>query len=87
MEFNADQIYEIVQKLTGKIRPVGESNEDEKRLKNVKVFIEVFGKMHAEIDGIGYDYIDRHEASMVKIAEVCNEHIDTMGICNGECGG
>ena len=87
LEFTSETIYELIQKLTGNIRPVGESNEDEQRLKNVKVFIEVFDKMHVEIDAIGYDYISRPEASMRTIAETCNEYIDSMGICDGKCDG
>jgi hypothetical protein len=35
MEFTPEQIYEIIQKLIGKIRPVGESNQDAERLKNI----------------------------------------------------
>jgi len=80
MEFTAEQIYEIIQKLTGKIRPVGESNQDAQRLKNVETFIQVFEKMHIEIDDIAYQYGDRHEASMKAIADRCNKHLDTMGI-------
>ena len=85
MEFSAEQIYEILQKLIGKIRPVGESNEDKERLKNVQVFIKVFDMMHVEIDDIAYQYGERYEASMKAIADKCNEHLDTMGICNGDC--
>ena len=80
MEFTPEQIYEIIQKLIGKIRPVGESIEDAERLKNIKTFIQVFEKMHIEIDDIAYQYKDRHEVSIKAIADRCNKHLDSMGI-------
>lgn len=80
MEFNADQIYEIVQKLIGKIRPVGENKQDAERLKNIETFIQVFEKIHIEIDDIAYQYGDRHEASMKAIADRCKKQLDRMGI-------
>ena len=80
MEFTSEQIYEIIQKLIGKIRPVGESNQDAERLKNIEIFIQVFDKMHIEIDDIAYQYGDRREASIKAIADRCNKHLDSMGI-------
>ena len=80
MEFTAEQIYSIIQKLTGKIRPVGETNQDEERLKNIETFIAIFDMMHVEIDDISYQYRDRTEDSMRKIGQRCNRHIESMGI-------
>ena len=80
MEFTPEQVYEIIQKLIGKIRPVGESNQDAERLKNIETFIQVFEKMHIEIDDIAYKYSDRREASVKAIVDRCDKHLDSMGI-------
>ena len=80
MEFTPEQIYEIIQKLIGKIRPVGESNQDAERLKNIETFIQVFEKMHIEIDDIAYKYSDRREASVKAIVDRCDKHLYSMGI-------
>lgn len=80
MNFTAEQIYGIIQKLTGKIRPVGESNQDADSLKNIETFIAVFKMMHIEIDDIARQYEDCREASMKAIADRCNKQIDVMGI-------
>lgn len=85
MEFTAEQIYELVLKLTGRIRPQGENNQDTEVLKNVKTFIKVFEMMHIEIDDIAYKYKDSPYASEKRIGGICDKHIDSMGICNGEC--
>ena len=87
MEFTAEQIYEIIQKLTGRIRPQGESNQDAESLKNVETFIQVFKMMHIEIDDIAYKYKDSPYASEKRIGERCDKHIDSMGISNCGCVG
>lgn len=80
MEFTAEQIYSIIEKLIGKIRPVGESNHDREALKNLEVFIEVFNMMHIEIDDIAYDYKDSKYSSEKIIAMRCDKQIKSMGI-------
>ena len=79
MEFTAEQIYELIQKLTGRIRPQGESNQDAEALKNVETFIKVFEMMHIEIDDIAYKYKDSPYASEKRIGEICDKHIKCMG--------
>lgn len=80
MEFTAEQIYEMVNKLVGHIRPVGESNRDSKSLENIKVFIGVFEMMHTEIDDIAYKYHDSQYASEKLIGQECEKQLDSMGI-------
>ena len=76
----ADTIYEVIKKLTGDIAPVGDSAIDHVRFENVKIFIQVFNKMHMEIDDIAYRYKDSRYASERQIANECNKHLDSMGI-------
>lgn len=79
-ELTAEQIYHVIRKLTGKIRPAGESNTDEERLKNTKKFIEVFDLMHTAIDDIAYGYKDSPYAPEKRIGDCCREHLNKMGI-------
>ena len=76
----AEQIYEVVKKLIGNIRPQGCSNRDKESNENLKKFIEVFTAMHVDIDDVAYDFKDSHEASVKKAANIANKHLDTMGI-------
>ncbi len=46
----------------------------------MKTFIVVFSKMHKVIDDIAYEYKDSPYGSAKKIGELCNKHLDSMGI-------
>ena len=76
----AEQIYEIVTKLVGNIRPQGCSQRVSESNKNLKTFIEVFAKMHRDIDDVAYDFKDSYEASVKEAANIANKHLDSMGI-------
>jgi len=45
----AEQIYEVITKLVGDIKPVGCSQRDSNSNENLKVFIAVFRRMHKDI--------------------------------------
>lgn len=66
---NSENISEVVDLLVGKINPVGETNEDEKRLENIKKYIEITGYMLDRLDFIVFDYENRHEASVKEIRQ------------------
>lgn len=76
----AETIYEVLTNLIGKIEPAGDAAIDGTREENMKVFIEVFDKMHCEIDRIAFDYKDNHEASIKRIVGLCDYQLDKMGI-------
>lgn len=76
----AEQIYEVVTKLVGNIRPQGCSQRDSESNKNLKTFIEVFAKMHQDIDDVAYDFKDSYEASVKEAVNIANKHLDSMGI-------
>jgi uncharacterized protein YdcH (DUF465 family) len=46
------EIYEIVEKLLGKIAPVGESNEDEKRYENLEATIDLIDDLLIEVGNV-----------------------------------
>ena len=60
------ELHDIVNKLTGKTNPVGETNEDKKRLTNLEAKIELIEKMLFEISTAAQSH-DRTEASMKSI--------------------
>lgn len=49
------EIYEIVKKLVGEINPVGETNEDDKRMGNLRVMMKLVEKLVSDIDCVAYD--------------------------------
>jgi len=57
------EIYEVVKKLIGEIEPIGETNEDNKRYKNLEDIIKLTDKLIFDIEGVSI-HKDRHEHSM-----------------------
>lgn len=71
---------EIVNRLIGKIEPIGETNVDNIRLENIKNMIELMKDLHIQIDNIAYYNKDRHEHSMKEIGKLANDYLDWLGI-------
>ena len=59
-------IQEVVMRLIGPIRPVGETNADNERLANIKVLTNLVDRLLFEIISVAHN-ADRQEASMKKI--------------------
>lgn len=74
------ELIDIVNKLTGKIEPVGESNTDEERFKNLENMIELMKQLHTQIDDIAYYNKDKQEYSMKKAGNAANDYLDYLGI-------
>jgi hypothetical protein len=72
--------YDVVKKLIGPINPVGETNEDNRRLENLKAMCELMDAIFLDIDYVSYNYRDRHEFSIKRANEYAKKHIDSMGI-------
>jgi hypothetical protein len=60
------ELYEVVMKLVGPVKPVGETREDERRLANMKVLTELADRLLFEIDAVSHN-ADRIQASMKAI--------------------
>ena len=58
--------YEIITKLIGPIQPVGESNEDSKRLENLTATTELIDRLLKDVADAS-DSKNRYEASMKQI--------------------
>lgn len=61
-------IHEIVKKLVGPIKPIGETNTDHERYKNLKVMTELVDRLVFDIDHI-IPNKDRVEYSMKRAGE------------------
>ena len=73
-------IYEVVKKLTGPIRPVGETNTDDARFENLKVMTDLIDSLLSDIDAIEYDFKRSHQYSMKKASEFARDFQDRMRI-------
>ena len=70
----------MVRRLTGEIYPVGETNEDNKRLENLNIFINLTERMIGDISDIEERYKDAYEYSRKKAAETASRCLDRIGI-------
>jgi len=75
-------IYEVVTRLVGPIKPVGETHADEIRYENTIELLRLMTKLHGLIDEVATDNKDRQEYSMKRIGEACNQYLDNLGIPN-----
>ena len=60
---------EIVEKLVGKISPVGEASENNIRFENLKQMCKLVNNLVTEINYVAYYYKDRQEHSMKIMGE------------------
>ena len=74
------ELYDIVNKLVGPTRPIGDSVEDAKRLANLKKLTELVDKLLTDIDHIADEFVHREEWSMKQAGRHCAAFLDTLGI-------
>lgn len=72
--------HKIVKKLIGPIRPVGETNEDNQRLENLKAMCQLMDDIHTQIDAVAYEFRNRHESSMSEAGKYASKFLTTLGI-------
>lgn len=72
-------ITEIINKLCGKIIPVGETNEDDVRFENIQNYYEILSHT-ISILRIASQYKDRQEYSMQKIGKECYDILKEYGL-------
>lgn len=70
-------IYEIVKKLVGQVKPIGETQEDDRRLNNLRDTIELVDLLLSDISEVS-SINHRGECSIVKAKKVANEFIKEM---------
>ena len=71
--------YEVVKKLIGEIKPIGETNEDDRRFRNLQEMTELVRNLLLDIDNVSA-YKDRIEYSLNKAGKFASEFFDECGI-------
>ena len=72
---------DVVNKLIGKIRPIGKSEVDSERFENLKNMCQLANDIIAEIDAVGYDFKDDKQGSIRKCSDYAQEFLTkTVGI-------
>lgn len=68
--------YEIITKLIGPIQPVGESNEDSKRLENLTATTELIDKLLRDVSDASDSKKNRYEASMKQMGAQADMYLN-----------
>lgn len=68
--------HEIISKMIGPIRPVGETYEDNQRIKNLEEYCDLCLTMIRKIDAIAYDYRDARERSIKRAQQMAYKFIN-----------
>ena len=74
------EYFTIIEKLIGPIEPVGDSDVDRIRLKNLEQYTNLIDKMLVEVDSIASSYKDHHQSSLSVAGEHCSKFMDSLGI-------
>lgn len=72
--------YDVVKKLIGNIRPVGDASIDPQRLENLKAMCELMDEIHTAIDAVAYDFKDDKQASVKRCCDYANQFLGKLGI-------
>jgi hypothetical protein len=70
-------IHEIVKKLLGPIKPVGETNTDEKRLDNLSATLDLIDCLLEDVQDITR-YKDSHEYSRAKAGKKAADYLRSL---------
>lgn len=63
------EIYDVVCKLVGPIKPIGETNKDNSRFENLKKMTELVDNLITDIDSVSYNNKNRYEFSMKRAGQ------------------
>ncbi len=72
------ELYDVVKKLLGDIEPVAETNEDNRRFKNLKATTELVDRLFTDIDAVATSYKGRHEFSVKRASGFAREFMDDL---------
>lgn len=71
--------YEIVKKLIGNIKPIGETNTDNERFNNLLIMCELVDFLLSDIDKVAY-FKNSQEYSVKRAGDYANKFLDRIGI-------
>lgn len=75
MEDEKINVYGVVSKLIGKVDPIGETNEDKRRLENLKTMFEIVDKLTDDIEWVRSHNKDCHEWSRKNASEEAEKYL------------
>lgn len=76
-----EQLVDVVYKLVGPVKPVGETNADNERYRNLKVLCALVEDLVTEIDGVAFMNKDRPEYSMQRTGKFAYDFLNNgLGI-------
>ena len=78
MEVSA--LYEVVTRTIGPIDPIGETNADNERLKNLELMTGLLDMLLTDIDDMIHINNDHHEYSRKRAAKAAKKFLDQIGI-------
>lgn len=70
-------IYEVVKKIVGEIKPIGDSYTDEVRFENLQRMTELIGKLFDDVNDL-VSYKNQHQYSMKKSAEFADKFLSGL---------
>lgn len=74
----SEEIYKVIEKLVGQLDPIADSRIDADRRENLKIFIDVFEKMHTKIDSVAWDNKDSPYGSVKETVALANKALDNL---------
>lgn len=74
----AEEIFEVIKKLTGDIYPVGDTTIDNQRRENIRLYIDVFDKMHTLLAGIAIRFRNSDFHSEKEIGRIAQQYFDFL---------
>ncbi len=69
---------EIIMKLNGEIRPIGETNTDSKRFENLQNLCALTESLLIEISKVSRDFKDKHEFSMKRAGNLAAIFMESL---------
>ncbi|MFA5340161.1 MAG: hypothetical protein WC332_00145 [Clostridia bacterium] len=73
------ELYDVVKKLVGEIKPIGETTEDGKRFENLKVMTDMVDQLLTDIDEVASGK-NRYEYSIKCAGEYADKFLTRIGI-------
>lgn len=72
--------YDVVKKLIGNVMPIGETNQDEIRFKNLEAMCDLVEELLSEIDDVATYNKNKQEFSMRRSGEFADKFLTRQGI-------
>lgn len=72
--------YDVVKKLIGKIRPVGDASIDPQRFENLIAMCQLMDKIYTAIDDVAYDFKNDKQGSVKNACDYANAYLNKLGI-------